>query len=583
MGGPVPELAAHHDERTNEANEANEANGANGANEANGANGASNGVQWTSPPAKRTPAPRAESTAKIVTKSRHRVRVPPPPPKEPSSPRSPIPRERTFSYSHPPPETPRRARERPMTRPRIATIPPPAAPVRVPLESAPASPTAPMTAPASHSNRLVYFTVAGCFLFIVVAFIVVVQITTSEIAALREQLMKSPVPTAQRPPVAATSPRAAAPQVVAAAVPTRAPQAAPVAQRSPPPKPKAATRVAPRKPKAVPTTTSLTRTIESTRRTPAPAKTRRAPVADRDRKERQPRREDRERRARPVQGRGFEPPAPVGIDRFAEARPAGRTLEIKTPPPPSPPAPPAPAQPAARRPIGPGDPPAPQSPKAPAGAAGPRGARQPTPAAVAGRTARADGQPSCPVGMRLIDQGSFMMGSLANDPERNFGDLPYASVEVPAVCIDFYEYPNGRGRKPSVAVTWKTAEARCRRRGKRLCSEAEWEKACKGPTGLRYAYGNQWQPNRCNTEDEEGNDRSPMESGSFTKCRSRFGVIDMAGNVAEWTSTAQGSRYVVKGGGADRPGYDSRCAARKRKAASHSSELLGFRCCKDPD
>ncbi len=188
----------------------------------------------------------------------------------------------------------------------------------------------------------------------------------------------------------------------------------------------------------------------------------------------------------------------------------------------------------------------------------------------------------CPKGMQLIDEGAFFMGSTRNDPERNFGDKDYASTAVPAFCVDYYEFPNGRERSPTVKVSWKTAAERCKKSGKRLCSEAEWEKACKGRAGTRYPYANQWDPGACNTEDDEGNDRTLASSGTFRRCRSDYNIYDLAGNVAEWTATQDGSGYVVKGGASDRPGYDSRCAARKKKKAGESDELLGFRCCADP-
>jgi len=190
----------------------------------------------------------------------------------------------------------------------------------------------------------------------------------------------------------------------------------------------------------------------------------------------------------------------------------------------------------------------------------------------------------CPKGMVFIDSGSFMIGAPRNDPERNFGDKTYASVEVPAYCIDYYEAPNGRGRLPITKVTFAGAEKACKEKQKRLCSEEEWEKACKGPSGLRYPYGNQWDPSLCATEDDEGNDREIAKSGTFEKCRSGFTVLDMSGNVAEWTATKWegGDGYVVKGGSADRPGYDARCAARKKRPGAQGADFLGYRCCADP-
>lgn len=193
------------------------------------------------------------------------------------------------------------------------------------------------------------------------------------------------------------------------------------------------------------------------------------------------------------------------------------------------------------------------------------------------------GGKQCPKGMVLIEAGAFMLGSPRNDPERNFGDLTYQSVEVGAFCVDYYEFPNGRGRVPTTAVSFKAAQTQCKKKGKRLCSENEWEKACKGPSGTRFPYGNQWDPSACATEDDEGNKREITKSGEFKRCRSGFNVFDLSGNVAEWTMTEYGQGgYVVKGGSADRPGYDGRCAARKKKKGGDADALLGFRCCSDP-
>lgn len=205
-------------------------------------------------------------------------------------------------------------------------------------------------------------------------------------------------------------------------------------------------------------------------------------------------------------------------------------------------------------------------------------------AATAAAVAAVPAGKTCPKGMALIESGAFMMGAPRNDPERNFGDKTYASVEVTSFCVDYYEAPNGRGREPITKVTWSAADKACKAKQKRLCSEDEWEKACKGPSGLRYPYGNQWDPALCATEDDEGNDRQIAKSGTFERCRSGYTVLDLSGNVAEWTSTAWegGDGYVVKGGSADRPGYDGRCAARKKKPGGQGAETLGYRCCANP-
>jgi formylglycine-generating enzyme required for sulfatase activity len=129
-----------------------------------------------------------------------------------------------------------------------------------------------------------------------------------------------------------------------------------------------------------------------------------------------------------------------------------------------------------------------------------------------------------------------------------------------------------------VDVTWEEARAECARLGKRLCSEDEWEKACKGPGSLRYPYGATFDAKGCNTQ---GNAGEPAASGSFARCRSGYGVADMSGNVAEWTESSMGGAdRVQKGGAFDRQQPSVRCSARMSAEPDSGSASVGFRCCK---
>ena len=76
-----------------------------------------------------------------------------------------------------------------------------------------------------------------------------------------------------------------------------------------------------------------------------------------------------------------------------------------------------------------------------------------------------------------------------------------------------------RGIRWSI-VAWTDATRMCEAKGKRLCAEAEWEKACKGPSGTRYPYGVGFETGACNTEEESADDRQPEASGRRGKCRS---------------------------------------------------------------
>jgi formylglycine-generating enzyme required for sulfatase activity len=187
--------------------------------------------------------------------------------------------------------------------------------------------------------------------------------------------------------------------------------------------------------------------------------------------------------------------------------------------------------------------------------------------------------------MKLVAAGTLRMGSAKDDPMTGFDEKPLVAVDVGAFCIDFYESPNRPGSTPTVHVTYVAAEAACKARGKRLCTEEEWERACKGPGNARFPYGANFDADVCNTSDANGEPRNVGAIGGFPKCRSAFGVGDLSGNVAEWTSSpfsAEVGDKTIKGGAADRPDYDTRCASRKNGPPGTHTDKLGFRCCADP-
>lgn len=179
----------------------------------------------------------------------------------------------------------------------------------------------------------------------------------------------------------------------------------------------------------------------------------------------------------------------------------------------------------------------------------------------------------CPDGMRLVAAGVFKMGTAGADPMMGFDEKNLTMTDVRQFCIDAFEHPNQRGTQPLVAVGWADAMRHCEARGLRLCSEAEWEKACKGPATLRWPYGDTFDASACNTEDEWGDPRALAPSGKFARCRSGYGVADLSGNVSEWTR-----EKVIKGGSFASSDYAARCSARKRTGGSKTSEV-GFRCC----
>jgi len=198
-------------------------------------------------------------------------------------------------------------------------------------------------------------------------------------------------------------------------------------------------------------------------------------------------------------------------------------------------------------------------------------------------------KPPCPDGMVLLPLGQFLFGSKRSDPDRNDLIEPLAKI-IPnqPFCIDRFEYPNRRGVMPIIDTSWLGARGLCAKKGKRLCLQEEWERACKGSTEKnidhRYPYGNRWQAKACNTKSEDKENYRPTLSGFFSECKSPEGVFDLSGNVDEWTASA--GRFftesrVVKGGSMKRPSYQTRCSSIREIDLNTSSLDLGFRCCKD--
>jgi formylglycine-generating enzyme len=195
---------------------------------------------------------------------------------------------------------------------------------------------------------------------------------------------------------------------------------------------------------------------------------------------------------------------------------------------------------------------------------------------------------------------------------------------APNYCVDIFEFPNRACELPMVWVSPTFAKKTCELQGKRLCSQVEWEVACRAdPAGgpdTRYAYGDalnldvchtsQLHRQRCDTTSSAkawqtcATDTEP--SGSFPKCRSRMGVFDQHGNVAEIMMRREGDKVMtqLKGsawfykaiarevGGTptvsqkgmetypDHCNFDPRWHVEPIDNAWHVNYHLGFRCCK---
>jgi len=202
----------------------------------------------------------------------------------------------------------------------------------------------------------------------------------------------------------------------------------------------------------------------------------------------------------------------------------------------------------------------------------------------------------CPDDMVYVSASSFNMGT-KTFPFPKDAKLIH-SVFLDGYCIDKFEYPNKLFNKPLANINYFEASQKCNEIGKRLCTEAEWEKACKGQEFFEYPYGKRYEIHACHIEKDRM--EGPIISGEMAKCVSSYGVFDMSGNVAEWVydyydekyyynspqsnpkGPGNGTTRVVKGGSWVDFGMRTKCAYRDSKSPDYSTKRVGFRCCKDP-
>ena len=238
-----------------------------------------------------------------------------------------------------------------------------------------------------------------------------------------------------------------------------------------------------------------------------------------------------------------------------------------------------------------------------------------------------------PAGMVYIPAGEFEMGC---DPEQNGGfscmadSLPLHTVFLDAYFIDQFEVTNVQYAEcvaadgcdmptrsesetresyfdnpdyadfPVVFVTWEDADAYCQWAGKRLPTEAEWEKAARGPAVQAFPWeGGEVSCNVANSFDNLGGSTCVGDTsavGSYPDGNSVYGVADMAGNVWEWVSDWYSETYygespsenpagpdgssnkVLRGGGWGSTWPQILTASRTFDPNFNSSNDVGFRC-----
>ncbi len=179
----------------------------------------------------------------------------------------------------------------------------------------------------------------------------------------------------------------------------------------------------------------------------------------------------------------------------------------------------------------------------------------------------------CPKGMLVVVTAAFPNKSIRGNRIEG-KEAVILAKEGKAFCIDMFEFP-GAGQ-PKVNVTLEGAKALCGQSKKRLCSDKEWRTACVGKGGAAYPYGRSFDPTKCNTEDEEEEERKLGSVGQFKSCRSAAGIFDMSGNVAEWTEES-----IVRGGDFTSSDDDASCHSGGKRAPSTQKTSIGFRCCSE--
>jgi len=217
---------------------------------------------------------------------------------------------------------------------------------------------------------------------------------------------------------------------------------------------------------------------------------------------------------------------------------------------------------------------------------------------------------------------AIRLGCTLNDGDCRDNEIYFRWVEISAMWVESREVSNRRYRlcvdagactppedssafvgpgtadHPVVGVSWRQARAYARWAGRRLPSEAEWERAARGEvTDARFPWGNKRRRELANVwlEPRSAASGGTRAVGSFPGMG--YGLRDVAGNVWEWCEDRYGRRFsdAVEDGGASREGWGrvvrggswrravdmARVSTRSWYETGYSSDDLGFRCVAD--
>ncbi|MDF3070528.1 MAG: putative secreted protein [Polyangiaceae bacterium] len=170
---------------------------------------------------------------------------------------------------------------------------------------------------------------------------------------------------------------------------------------------------------------------------------------------------------------------------------------------------------------------------------------------------------------RPIPAGTLRAGSTPGDagrvPEL---EAKNQEVELGPFGMDRLPYPNDPAQPPLLGKSRDEARRLCAERGARLCTEVEWERACKGPKQDPYPSGLIWDPS-C--------------TAGARACATGFDVLGLGTVAGEWVAGEltidDKRRAMVRGAGKNAAPTEHRCAARHPTDSATQSDDIGFRCC----